>query len=144
MNSTTICNALIASGCVLGLSGCDSREESPSAQTPQAEYDQSTPENSEDYIDNDWDDADRDTKSTLDQSESSEHIRVTADIRQAIIADDSLSMGAKNCKVITDNSGRVWLRGEVESVAEKDLIEQIAKQYAGVNTVTNELEVDPG
>lgn len=77
----------------------------------------------------------------MNQSQSSEHVRITADIRRAVIGDDTLSMGAKNCKIITDDQGRVWLRGVVYSRDEKDRIESIATRVAGANNVTNELEI---
>ncbi|MCC5785287.1 MAG: BON domain-containing protein [Phycisphaerales bacterium] len=77
----------------------------------------------------------------MDQSQSSEHVQLTADVRRAVLAEDSLSMGAKNCKIITDKSGRVWLRGAVNTQTEKEMIERIARRIAGEDTVTNELEV---
>ncbi|MDP1661613.1 MAG: BON domain-containing protein, partial [Phycisphaerales bacterium] len=87
--------------------------------------------------------ADRDTatKTPLNQSNSSEAIKTTADIRRAILDDKSMSLNAQNCKIITDSAGVVTLRGPVASQAEKDAIESIAKATAGVNSVANELEV---
>ena len=52
-----------------------------------------------------------------------------------------MSMNAQNCKIITDKSGIVTLRGPVASQAEKDAIEAKAKTIAGVTSVVNELEV---
>lgn len=78
----------------------------------------------------------------IDQSNTSAGIKITADIRKAIMADGSLSTNAKNCKIITDKSGVVTLRGPVASQAEKDSIESMAKSVAGVNSVINELEVE--
>lgn len=80
----------------------------------------------------------------MNQSQTSEHVSLTADIRRAIISDDTLSAGAKNCKIITDSSGMVWLRGAVKSNGEKNLIGRIARQIAGENAVTNELEITGG
>lgn len=85
--------------------------------------------------------AEGDTKTPLDQSNSAEHIKVTADIRRVIMEDTSMSVSAQNCKIITDKAGIVTLRGPVESQAEKDAIESKAKAVAGVNGVVNELEV---
>lgn len=83
-----------------------------------------------------------DAKTPMDQSESSASIRITADIRRAIMDDDSMSTGAQNCKIITDDAGRVTLRGKVDSQAEKDSIEAKATGVAGVTAVDNQLEVE--
>lgn len=81
------------------------------------------------------------TKTPMDQSNSSADIKITADIRRAIMDDKSMSTNAQNCKIITDKSGVVTLRGPVASQAEKDGIESKAKAIAGVSSVVNELEV---
>lgn len=79
-------------------------------------------------------------KTPMDQSNSSTDVKITADIRSAILADEQMSVNAQNCKVITD-AGVVTLRGPVESQAEKDAIETKARAVAGVVRVVNELEV---
>jgi len=84
------------------------------------------------------------TKTPMDQSESAEHIKITADIRAAIIAMDGMSINAKNCKIITDSRGVVTLRGVVASQAEKDKIEAKARAFAGLTNVDNQLEITPG
>lgn len=88
-------------------------------------------------------DRSNDTKTPMDQSQSSDDIRITADIRRAIMEDKSMSTNAENCKVITDKAGVVTLRGVVNSQAEKDSIEAKAKAVAGVSRVDNQLEVKP-
>lgn len=80
-------------------------------------------------------------KSPIDQSNGSEEIRITAEIRRAIMDDKAMSTNAQNCKVITQKGGVVTLRGPVESQAEKDSIEVKARAVAGVVSVSNELEV---
>ena len=85
-------------------------------------------------------DASGDTKTSGDQSESPEDIKVTAAIRRAIVADDSLSMTATNVKIITAD-GKVTLRGPVKTAAEKTKIAQLAKKNAGKATINNQLEV---
>jgi osmotically-inducible protein OsmY len=85
-----------------------------------------------------------DTKTPMDQSESSASIRITADIRRAIMDDDAMSSDAHNCKIITDDAGRVTLSGVVSSQAEKDSIEAKATGVAGVTQVDNQLEVKGG
>jgi hyperosmotically inducible protein len=88
---------------------------------------------------------DRDTaaKTPMDQSQSSDDIKLTAVIRRAIMDDKTMSTNAKNCKIITAKGGSVTLRGPVESQIEKDAVEAKAKAVAGVRSVVNELEVKP-
>ena len=85
-------------------------------------------------------DASGDTKTSGDQSESPEDIKITAAIRRAVVADDSLTMTATNVKIITAN-GKVTLRGPVKTAAEKTKIAQLAKKHAGKATIDNQLEV---
>ncbi|CAN5476171.1 hypothetical protein BH20VER3_BH20VER3_14210 [soil metagenome] len=82
-----------------------------------------------------------DTKTSGDQSESSADIEITAAIRRAVMEDDSLSMTAKNVKIITAD-GVVTLRGPVKSAAEKKTIGKLAHANAGDAKVMNELEVE--
>jgi len=65
---------------------------------------------------------------------------ITATIRKAVMSDGSLSLGAKNIKIITVG-GKVTLRGAVKSDAEKTTIESKAKSAPGVSDVDNQLEV---
>lgn len=88
-------------------------------------------------------DGTNETKTPLDQSQAGIDVRVTADIRRAIMTDSNMSMNAQNCKIITDKSGLVTLRGPVNSQSEKDAIEAKAKAIAGVTKVDNQLEVKP-
>ena len=50
------------------------------------------------------------TKTSGDQSNSPEDLKITAAIRRAVVADDSLSATAKNVKIITANE-MITLRG---------------------------------
>jgi hyperosmotically inducible protein len=75
-----------------------------------------------------------------DQKETESDVKITADIRKAVVADDSLSVNAHNVKIITRN-GVVTLRGPVESEAESLKLGLIAKQTAGVTQVDNQLEI---
>ena len=81
-----------------------------------------------------------DTKTSGDQSNNPEDIRVTADIRRAIMKDSSLSMTAQNIKIITIGD-QVTLRGPVNTAAEKTRIGQLAKSAAGKAKIDNQLEV---
>jgi len=80
------------------------------------------------------------TKTSGDQSNSPEDIKITAAIRRAVMKDQSLTMTAKNVKIITV-SGLVTLRGPVKSAEEKTKINQLAKAAAPGAQIDNQLEV---
>ena len=80
------------------------------------------------------------TKTSGDQSNSSEDVKITAAIRRAVVRDHSLSMTAKNVKIITAN-GMVTLRGPVKSDTEKAKIVELAHSAAGNAKIDNQLEV---
>ena len=88
-------------------------------------------------------DTDSSAKTPFDQGQGTADISVTADIRMAIVNKSEMSINARNVKIVTEN-GRVTLRGPVESQAEKDAIEKIAKDRAGADKVDNYLEVASG
>lgn len=77
----------------------------------------------------------------LDQSESAADIKITAEIRRAVMDDKALSTNAHNAKIITGKGGTVTLRGVVDSAAEKESLETKAKAVAGVMSVENQLEI---
>lgn len=84
---------------------------------------------------------DRDaTKTSGDQSESEADRTITQNVRQAVVADDSVSTNGKNVKIITVD-GTVTLRGPVKSEKEKINIGAKAQQIAGVKRVDNQLEI---
>lgn len=83
-----------------------------------------------------------DTKTPMDQSNSSADTKMTAAIRRAVVKDDSLSLTAKNVKIITEN-GMVTLRGPVKSAAEKMAIEKHAMATASGMKIENQIEVEP-
>lgn len=120
---------------LLGFGGCEQRQ--PSSNPPPAS---NTAPNADNTARN-KSDSEPDRKTPIDQSNSADAIRITAEIRKAIINDSTMSMTAHNCKVITQDGGVVTLRGPVESQNEKDAIETIAKSVAGVTRVDNQLEV---
>jgi osmotically-inducible protein OsmY len=78
----------------------------------------------------------------FDQGGSEADRNTTAEIRKAIVGDDSLSTNAHNVKIITVD-GKVTLRGPVETSAEKTKVEMLAKNVAGASHVKSELEIDP-
>jgi hyperosmotically inducible periplasmic protein len=76
----------------------------------------------------------------LDQGNNEADLKITQQIRQAVMADDSLSFTAKNVKIITMN-GKVTLRGPVKTPQERSAIEAAARKVAGATQVDNQLEV---
>lgn len=76
----------------------------------------------------------------LDQSNDPEDLAVTQRIRQALIAQETLSIDAKNLKVITIN-GQVTLRGQVESAEEKSRVEDMVRTMAGGANTVSQIEV---
>ena len=80
------------------------------------------------------------TQTPIDQGNGQDDLRVTQQIRQALVGHDGLSFTAKNIKVMTQ-AGRVTLRGPVESASERSVIEDIATEAAGNGHVDNQLEV---
>jgi osmotically-inducible protein OsmY len=75
-----------------------------------------------------------------DQSSDKADVELTRRIREAVVADKSLSTDAHNVKIITIN-GMVTLRGPVENDAERAKIVSTAQQLAGKNKVDNKLEI---
>jgi hyperosmotically inducible periplasmic protein len=144
----------------LALAGCEKENPpntnnpprtTPSTSTPSTPRSPSTTTPARPAPDKDADntaqnkrDRDKDTITPPDQGESKEAVRITADIRKALMDDKGLSTNAHNVKVVTDNSGNVTLRGVVDSQAEKDSVEEKAKSVTGVSRVTNELQVKTG
>jgi len=76
----------------------------------------------------------------MDQGNGKTDLKITQQIRQAVMANGSLSFTAKNVKIITQG-GKVTLRGPVKSDQERSDIEAAARKVAGVTEVDNQLEV---
>jgi osmotically-inducible protein OsmY len=74
------------------------------------------------------------------QSETGSDVRITAQIRQAVMADNALSAQAKNVTIIT-RAGYVTLRGSVNDEPERTRIERAATGVPGVVHVDNRLEI---
>jgi osmotically-inducible protein OsmY len=81
-----------------------------------------------------------DNPNAADQSEAPADRDMTQHIRQAVMADDSLSSAAHNVKIITVG-GRVTLRGPVDSDVERTSVQEKAQAIAGATNVDNQLEV---
>lgn len=85
-------------------------------------------------------DRNRSTLTPMDQGSSEADRKLTQQIRQAVVADKSLSFTAKNVKIITIN-GKVTLRGTVKNDDERSKVAAAAKRVAGDAQVENYLEV---
>src|SRR5580692_5335822 len=82
----------------------------------------------------------KDTDNAEKQSNSKDDLALTQKIRQAVMKDGSLSMNAKNVKIIAQN-GKITLKGPVESQQEKDTVAIKAGEIAGKDNVDDQLEV---
>ena len=82
----------------------------------------------------------KNTESAEKQSNSKDDLALTQKIRQAVIKDGSLSMNAKNVKIIAQD-GKITLKGPVDSQQEKNTIAAKAGEIAGKDKVENQLEV---
>jgi osmotically-inducible protein OsmY len=80
------------------------------------------------------------TLTPIDQSNKPSDLKMTREIRRAIVKDNDLSIDAKNVKIITID-GAVTLRGPVKTEQEKADIAAKAAQLAGDSNVHNQLEV---
>jgi osmotically-inducible protein OsmY len=76
----------------------------------------------------------------IDQSNKPSDLKITREIRRALVRDKQLSTDAKNVKIITID-GAVTLRGPVKTDQEKADIGAKAAQLAGDSNVHNDLEV---
>jgi osmotically-inducible protein OsmY len=76
------------------------------------------------------------------QKENAADRAITQKIRQALIADKTLSSYAHNVKVIAQG-GQVTLKGPVRSDDEKRIVEAKATTVAGAGHVTNQMSVAP-
>ena len=82
----------------------------------------------------------RNTDTAEKQSNDKDDLALTQKIRQEVVKEGSLSMNAKNIKIIV-RDGKVMLRGPVDSQQEKDSIATKANEIAGKDKVENQLEV---
>lgn len=145
MTHLKLCIAIVAIGSMMSAVGCDGYNDGSSttpAPDTTAEHVDAAPKPVEpDNTANNRGDGSSQALTPIDQSQAAEHIKLTADIRKAVMSDDIMSMTAKNCKIITTSDGVVTLRGIVRSAAEKDAIEAHAIRIAGETNVVNQLEI---
>jgi hyperosmotically inducible protein len=76
----------------------------------------------------------------MDQGNGEGDLKITQQIRKAVMADSSLSFTAKNVKIIAVN-GKVTLRGPVKTDHERQAIADQARKVAGATNVDDQLEV---
>ena len=86
-------------------------------------------------------DRDGELPTPFDQGESETDRRITQAIRKVLSADSTLSLNAKNVKIVTVN-GAVTLRGTAKTAREKSTVESAAKAQAGVTQVKNLIDVE--
>jgi len=79
-------------------------------------------------------------KTADQQSNQKADLDLAKQIRQAIVADKSLSTYAHNIKVITSD-GNVTLKGPVHTAAEKSAVEAKSVEIAGAGKVSNQISV---
>lgn len=131
MIKATFGAVLLASA--LGISSMPVKAQGPSGQEPTPAPD-NTKVNKRDQSK---------TEPTADQQKENASDRdITRRIRRAVMKDKSLSSYAHNVKIITQD-GRVTLKGPVRSEEDKQALEAKAKEVAGEDKVTCELEVQP-
>ena len=82
----------------------------------------------------------KNTDTAEKQSNSKDDLALTQKVRQAVMKDGSLSMNAKNVKIIAQD-GKITLKGPVDSQQEKETIVGEAGEVAGKDKVDNQLEV---
>ena len=75
------------------------------------------------------------------QGNSKSEVTVLADIRKSIMAEKDLSVNAQNAKLLYSKNGTLTLRGAVDTAAEKDRLEAIAKNCDAVKKIKNMLTV---
>ena len=121
---------LILLGLALAIAGCDRRDDTPASRAQNVAADNTK-----------MNERDRSAAAVtpVDQGNDDVDIHITQKIRQEVIKDESLSMQAKNVKIITAG-GVVTLRGPVQSDAERASIGSLAMSVPGVKRVDNQLE----
>jgi osmotically-inducible protein OsmY len=78
------------------------------------------------------------TPSPDDQAKSTQDEESIREIRALLAADPALSPMASRLVIVARN-GRVWLRGQVNTAAQRAAVEKAARQAGGVINVKNEL-----
>jgi hypothetical protein len=80
------------------------------------------------------------TEASGDRGDNAQDQESIREIRAAMASDRALASVASQVKIVA-KKGRVWLRGQVSTSAQRASIERAARQAAGVFSVNNELTV---
>jgi hypothetical protein len=94
-----------------------------------------------DHDDGVRDDGDHMAVTAADQGNGEADLSITRQIRQAVVADDRLSLSAKNITIVT-REGVVTLRGEVDTTAEHAVLQEITNRVPGVRRLDDQVVVD--
>ncbi len=121
----------------LAAGGCDPKTRDP---TPLAQAVNGAANGAADNTGKNVRDRGSETLTPGDQGGSEVDRTITQQIRQGVMKQETLSMTAKNVKIITVE-GVVTLRGPVKSDEEKALIASLARQTGNVKRVDNQLEI---
>ena len=121
----------------LAFLGCDQVNMPDKKSTP---MDSTSPASDRDNSAVNKRDRDSMAKTPMDQNENTVDIGITASIRKSVV-DTKMSTNAQNVKIITQN-GEVTLRGPVKNQEEKNRIEEIARNVAGVTSLNSQIEVE--
>lgn len=79
-------------------------------------------------------------KTAENQGMNERDTELTRRVREQIVAQEDLSVNAKNVKIISQN-GRITLKGTVDSVQERSKVGAIARKVSGAKSVVNQTEV---
>jgi len=118
--------SLLIAACLAPVGG------SAMAQSPQASAADNSAQNQKDR--------DHHTVTPIDQSNKPQDLKISREIRRAVVNDKGLSTEAKNIKIITID-GAVTLRGPVKSERERAEIQAKAARVAGDTNVNDQLEI---
>ncbi|HSI85348.1 MAG: BON domain-containing protein [Candidatus Methylacidiphilales bacterium] len=88
-------------------------------------------------------DVDKNMPLPINQSTDEADVKVTAEIRKALIAEKGLETYTHNVKIITTEKQVVHILGTVSTQEEKNTIGELAKKHAGKYPVENEIQVRP-
>ena len=125
---------------LIGLAGCDYSNRPAASSTSPAPSNAPGGTSEPDNTAVNQRDRNADAKTPIDQNENQRDVNITAEIRKAVLAQEDMSVNARNVKIITAD-GKVTLRGPVNSTSERDTIEKIARDVAGKDNVDNQVEV---
>lgn len=78
--------------------------------------------------------------SPLDPSTDPADLDLTKDIRDALMADDTISLDAKSIRIVV-RDGHVTLLGPVRGKREHDVVLTRAREFAGIAWVDDRLEI---